>query len=403
MSKVQNSESNMDCKNCSDLLYDFVSDTLNKNDSKRINAHLSTCPKCQKEFAEINQMINVLANIPMIELPKDFNKTLHSELLKAADEIKVIPKEKWYENLVTRFKDFVVSANWRVAAPALIACVLVISVFSTGLYRSMKDADDNLGAVQNVPITTAVPTTIPSATENTNPPPTEDGVIVATAKPGVLDEAIKGNSKPVETAKASQKTQTSKPKQTAKSSNNGNNNPDDNYNSEVKTPSISDENVAQKPVETSKPVNNIQVTQKPNATENKPKQDIPVMVENPQATNSNASENQDQSAYSKNADDAKTGNDSENGKAVVGSSGSEAPTSTSVKEKRVARYSIDVANVGEFLKGSGYGDGSGEETSVTLTLSRTEFNDLKSYALSVGASVTTTESGDGDTVIVTIN
>lgn len=140
----------LSCEACGELLYDYVSDMLDETQRALVEGHIAACPHCTQELEEIKAMLAVLSAAPAPELPEDFHAVLHDKLIAAAETME-FKKPKMRERLAEKadvvwshIRDFVTRANWRIAAPVMLGCVLVISVFSTGLYQWMKAADDML-------------------------------------------------------------------------------------------------------------------------------------------------------------------------------------------------------------------------------------------------------------------
>lgn len=152
---------NTSCKKCKHLLFDYVSDNTKEPQSQWLNEHLAHCPSCQKEYEEICLMLSVLQEEPKAELPAGFQLSLHQKLVDAAQEKENQKAKSWIE----RIKEM---PGMRTVAPALVCLVLVLSVFTSGLFEDWKRADSVLvNEPKQAPVETQIPTqtTVPTAPE----------------------------------------------------------------------------------------------------------------------------------------------------------------------------------------------------------------------------------------------
>ncbi len=160
------------CKKCKGLLFDYVSDNTKQKQSQWIEEHLAYCPSCKKEYDEICLMLSVLAEEPKVELPAEFQLSLHRKLVAVTQERETEKTSSWLH----RLKDM---RGMRTVVPALMCLVLVIGVFSSGLFADWQNADSvivgepkqTVGESQQIVAETQPPveTPIPSAEETTAP------------------------------------------------------------------------------------------------------------------------------------------------------------------------------------------------------------------------------------------
>lgn len=178
----------MDCQHCQELLFDYVSHLTNASQAKQIQAHLAHCPSCKKEYDEICAMLSVMEHASEPELPEGFHLSLHQKLVQAAEEMEQ-QKAHSLTGWLRRMKNYGI---WRVAAPALVCLVLVIGVFSSGLYDQWRNADQVL--TSEVP-----PQPTVSATTEADPQPEPQTDVPADTGTGQQEQPV-ASTRPKSTA-----------------------------------------------------------------------------------------------------------------------------------------------------------------------------------------------------------
>ena len=169
----------LNCDECVDLLYDYLSDSTDDVENMSIKAHLRNCEMCRVELDDIRDMIGVMSSSPRLTPPADLISSVHSELVSAAPEVKyeyeVIkasgalgagPIDKLtsvFDTARHKVDHFIRHANWRILAPAALSAVLVVGVASSGLYQVMKSSDEVYDFSDNAAIENAKATAKPSA------------------------------------------------------------------------------------------------------------------------------------------------------------------------------------------------------------------------------------------------
>lgn len=169
----------LNCDECVDLLYDYLSDSTDDVENMSIKAHLRNCEMCRVELDDIRDMIGVMSSSPRLTPPADLISSIHSELVSAAPEVKyeyeVIkasgalgagPIDKLtaaFDTARNKVDHFIRHANWRILAPAALSAVLVVGVASSGLYQVMKSSDEVYDFSDNAAIENAKATAKPSA------------------------------------------------------------------------------------------------------------------------------------------------------------------------------------------------------------------------------------------------
>lgn len=167
----------LNCGECRDLLYDYVSDASDEDEKAAIEAHLKNCENCRMEYYEIKDMIGVLNNAATPEPPADLLSGIRGKLEAAAPEVKAeraaikaengegaADKLRGFFETVKDKTDYVIKhANWRIVAPAALSAVLVLGVAGSGLYQVMKSSDEIYNFSDNAAIADARATAKPSS------------------------------------------------------------------------------------------------------------------------------------------------------------------------------------------------------------------------------------------------
>ncbi len=178
---------NASCKKCKHLLFDYVSDNTTASQSQWLNEHLAHCPSCQKEYEEIRLMLSVLQEEPEADLPVGFQLSLHRKLVDAVQEKENKKAKSWME----RIKDM---PALRTIAPALVCLVLVLGVFTSGLFEDWKNSDS---VFVNEPKQVVQETQMPTQT----PVPTMEEIVprkpVVPKQTTPITEEIQDEPKPV--------------------------------------------------------------------------------------------------------------------------------------------------------------------------------------------------------------
>lgn len=181
-SAFENADSDLDilsCEQCSDMLCDYVSDALDKDEAATVEAHLKNCENCRLEYYEIKDMIGVLSSSKAPEPPVDFAAALHSRLTNAVPEVKaeyakssehgidsanIIDKVRGaFATAASKINHVIKHANWRIVAPAALSAVLVLGVAGSGIYQVMKSSDEIYDFSDNAAIAGARATARPSS------------------------------------------------------------------------------------------------------------------------------------------------------------------------------------------------------------------------------------------------
>jgi hypothetical protein len=71
------------CADIRKLIDKYTDNALSSSERKGLDAHLSSCPSCAKEFAEARSIAKALRSMPVIKAPKGFESRLNRKLGRA--------------------------------------------------------------------------------------------------------------------------------------------------------------------------------------------------------------------------------------------------------------------------------------------------------------------------------
>lgn len=78
-----------DCNVISDMLSPYLDGELSELESKRVEKHLQICPRCQQEFDELQETLNLVQSFGLIKAPPD----LRVEITQEIEQIHSIPQK----------------------------------------------------------------------------------------------------------------------------------------------------------------------------------------------------------------------------------------------------------------------------------------------------------------------
>ncbi len=78
----------MTCNLILDWLDDYLEGQLDPQNSAKFEKHLAECESCRMLVADLNEIREVMGEMPLMPLPSDFNESLHEKLIIAAEEVK---------------------------------------------------------------------------------------------------------------------------------------------------------------------------------------------------------------------------------------------------------------------------------------------------------------------------
>ena len=109
----------MDCEKVRDRFSSFWEKELSPSEEKAFKEHLSSCPRCQKEFEQFGKTMRWLHTAGEVEVPEEFLSELHKKL---EEKRRAVPGEK----VGGRWFHFPMSFKLPAQAVAMVAVVFLV-------------------------------------------------------------------------------------------------------------------------------------------------------------------------------------------------------------------------------------------------------------------------------------
>jgi hypothetical protein len=109
----------MDCEKVRDRFSSFWEKELSPSEEKVFKEHLSSCPKCQREFEQFEKTMQWLHSAGEVEVPEGFLPELHKEL---QERKRAVPEKK----LEGKWFHFPVSFKLPIQAGAMVVVVFLV-------------------------------------------------------------------------------------------------------------------------------------------------------------------------------------------------------------------------------------------------------------------------------------
>lgn len=171
----------MNCDKFSEMLLDYLDDTLSNEEKIQMDMHLQSCVVCKEEMELVRENMNLLHDLPMVELPDGY----HEELMaKLSSEAKIIP--------ITAHKAKKATNRWK--QYSLVAAAALIVVASGGINGILSNREPIDQMVRGTPTDGVVLDT----------PVTESDDVES----GVLESQVNAMSAPAQDAGAIEEKQT---------------------------------------------------------------------------------------------------------------------------------------------------------------------------------------------------
>lgn len=84
----------MNCIQCKEYLLEYAEGTLSDTLQKEVQAHIDTCPACAEEAALFAEMIDILQDMPEVELPEGYHAELMQKIQKESKTVLPFPTAK---------------------------------------------------------------------------------------------------------------------------------------------------------------------------------------------------------------------------------------------------------------------------------------------------------------------
>jgi hypothetical protein len=109
----------MDCEKAQDRFSSFWEKELSPSEDKALKEHLSSCPKCRKEFEQFAKTMRWLHSAGEVEVPEEFLSEIHKKL---EEKKRAVPGEKGGG----RWLHFPMSVKLPAQAVAMVAVVFLV-------------------------------------------------------------------------------------------------------------------------------------------------------------------------------------------------------------------------------------------------------------------------------------
>ncbi|SHJ21485.1 Putative zinc-finger [Geosporobacter subterraneus DSM 17957] len=126
----------MKCTELNELISLYIDNMLDEHTNEIINTHIRECSDCRSTYQELKKILEQCSKLPMVDLPEDFETSLHEKLIGASLDI-YGEKEEIIE--LTSIKQKKRPIDWKMLAS--IAAMFIVFVISIPLLNtSMKSA-----------------------------------------------------------------------------------------------------------------------------------------------------------------------------------------------------------------------------------------------------------------------
>ena len=140
-SKYKKGGIRMKCLEIEELISLYIDDELDEHTKELLEKHLEECSYCKKEYAALLTTIHICKELPMIELPENYNDSLYSKLMVVKEQYNMEESEETQPNTLVFDKKKKKHFNWKVyASIAAVFLVLIVSVSSLSSLRMDKSS-----------------------------------------------------------------------------------------------------------------------------------------------------------------------------------------------------------------------------------------------------------------------
>ncbi|MBE6030374.1 MAG: hypothetical protein E7225_02085 [Clostridiales bacterium] len=114
----------MNCKQVRENLSLYIDNLIDEEEAIALEAHLKECSACRKEYEELLHITEILADIPEVELPREFDARLHAALVSVNEEREreVIPISRKKKSFAKRMSS--------------VAAIFVVGIFAITMYNN---------------------------------------------------------------------------------------------------------------------------------------------------------------------------------------------------------------------------------------------------------------------------
>ncbi|MCT4619874.1 MAG: DUF4349 domain-containing protein [Marinisporobacter sp.] len=122
----------MKCTQMEEMISLYIDDLLDEHTKNMIDKHLEECEECKSEYEALIKQIRLCNELPMIDLPEEFETDLHEALLKVNEEKQILNDTIKEAIPIKKGKRF----NWKIFSS--IAAIFIILIVSASTLNHMK-------------------------------------------------------------------------------------------------------------------------------------------------------------------------------------------------------------------------------------------------------------------------
>ncbi|AOT72727.1 DUF4349 domain-containing protein [Geosporobacter ferrireducens] len=130
----------MNCTDLNELMSLYIDNMLDEHTNEIINKHIQECSACKSAYQELKSILDQCRQLPMTELPEDFETSLHEKLVAASTEVRD-GKEEILNLTDVRSKKRKI--NWKVLTS--IAAVFIVFIVSVSVINQPMKSRQSKG------------------------------------------------------------------------------------------------------------------------------------------------------------------------------------------------------------------------------------------------------------------
>ncbi|MDF2547011.1 MAG: hypothetical protein K0R93_1909 [Anaerosolibacter sp.] len=121
----------MNCTETMELISLYIDGLLDEHTEQMLQKHFKECAECRQDYEELLNIKNMCSELPMLELPPDFEVSLHEKLVRATENVQVIDIGR-SETFNKKFK----WKNWKVYGS--MAAVFIVLILASSLLNEAR-------------------------------------------------------------------------------------------------------------------------------------------------------------------------------------------------------------------------------------------------------------------------
>lgn len=187
----------MDCQKAKEMFFKYLDQELSISAEKALNAHLHACRNCAAEFEQAYETHNLLYQaMTPVEPPADLTERIMAAYDREVENQKPAVVEKSLrESIITGWRSFIGSRQWRAAA---VACCLMALVLwgnkdvAPGPQLAVNNPPEMHGQIDTAPNESS---NVPAEGQETQSPPVQDPVNATPVVPDKKPDPEQGTKK----------------------------------------------------------------------------------------------------------------------------------------------------------------------------------------------------------------